>query len=697
MKLYLDLETRSAAKLNQRGVMAYVNDPAFEVLICSWAVDNAPVRAWNVLAEPDNMPERLRSVLSDPEVRLVIHNSSFDLRCMSMSPSFQRFNLSTSRVDDTMVQALAHGLPGDLATLSELFKLGGLSKMKEGKALIQQFCVPIYGQHVEFYDHTTNPKDWSMFVEYAKRDIEAMRAIHKLMPTVNYPGMEHKLWELDQVINSRGLPVDLELAEAADEAAQCERLALNDATHRATHGEVGAATQRDALLMHMATEHDVWLPDLKADTLERYLERPDLPDAVRGLIELRQQASLNTAAKYRRVIQRAMNGRLYDTMQMFGASRTGRDAGRVFQPQNLRRPNRWKGLEGQELDRAIENDVGAIKAGVAHLLDSNVMDLLGNCIRGVIRASKGKKLVVADLSNIEGRGLVWLAGERWKLDYFYKYDEGLIEFDNYVMAYARAMDVEPSKVDKYMRAIGKVMELGLGYSGGVAAFLTFAAVYHLDISELADAVWRTANPVIIGQASDKFEWAKENGYTAGLDQRQYAACEYLKQQWRSAHPMTERFWGDLEGAFRTCIDNDLQTVRVGLLKFRRQKNWLYIQLPSGRVLTYLQPKVIDGDCTFVGRDSFTKRIERIKTYSGKLAENVTSGTARDVLMHRLPDVEEAGYRVVLRVHDELVCEVPDSPEFTPERLAEIMSRPFPWSDGLPLAADGFEAYRYRKQ
>lgn len=697
MKLYVDTETRSAINLKKAGVVKYVSDPYFRVLICTWAIDDSPVRVWQPV-HGERMPKRLFNALKNEDVTLVMHNSAFDRRALNASSDFLSVNVTAERIHDSMVQALAHGLPGDLDTLSELFRLGDMGKMKEGKKLIQVFCVPARNKKaVAFYNKSTHPKDWDTFVKYAKNDVEAMRKVSKLIPTLNYPNKEHRLWVLDQDINGRGLPVDIELAEAAAKEAGEEKIRLNAQTKAVTDGAVTAATQRDALLLHLAVEHDVWLPDLKADTLESYAQKPDLPEAVRRLIQLRQDSSLTTAAKYLRVLERAADGRLYDTMQMYGASRTGRDAGRVFQPQNLMRPTRWKGLEGASLDQAIEADVQSIKDGTASLFESNVMDLLGNCVRGVIRAPKGKKLVVADLSNIEGRGLVWLSGEEWKLRYFRSYDKGQVEFDNYVMAYARAMNEPASTVDKYQRAIGKVMELGLGYSGGVAAFLTFAAVYRLDIGELAGAVWQTADPVEIGQASDKFEWAKEHGYSAGLPQRQYAACEYLKQQWRKAHPETCQFWAELDNAFRKCIGADRTTVKVrDHLAFRREGHWLYIRLPSGRCLTYLQPKVIDGECNFIGKDPYTRRIERIKTYCGKLAENVTSGTARDVMFHRLPDVEAAGYKVVLRVHDELVCETPDSDEFTAEGLSEIMTRPFDWSEGLPLAAAGFETHRYRK-
>lgn len=695
MKIYLDTETRSEVPIRQ-GTARYVRGKYFKPLLVPWALDDGPVKLWSPCrGEP--MPVRLKLALAKPEAKLIFHNSTFDRNVINQSMLFGRV-ISAEEIVDTMVQALAHCLPGALGKLSEIFGLeNDLAKEKDGKALIQQFCVPVRGRDdVAFYDWTTHPDDWARFERYAVSDILAMREVHKRMPTMNYPDLEHGIWALDQRINDRGLPVDVELAEAAMVAAAAERKVLNASTAELTNEEVQAATQRDKLLKHIAKEHDVWLPDLKTSTLERRLDDPELPTDLRELMILRLQSSKNSAAKYRRLVQHQAEGRLSYTMQMYGAMRTGRDAGRVFQPQNLMRPTMWRGLSGAELEAAIAADVAAIKSGMVEWFHSDVMDVLGNCIRSSIIAKPGRKLVGADLSNIEGRGLVWLSNEQWKLDYFRRYDAGEIKYDNYVMAYAKAMNVSPADVDDYMRQIGKVMELGLGYGGGVAAFITFANVYRLDIQELATAVWSTGDQARLRECANKHEWAKSNGYHAGLNEFQYAACEYLKQLWREAHPLTVDFWAELENAFRMATAYAGENFKVGRLIFRRQGQWLYVRLPSGRCIVYLQPKIINNNCTFVGQDPFTKQFKRVKTYSGRLSENVTSGSARDVMFHRLPDVEAEGYPVVLRVHDELLAETEDSPEYSGEGLAEIMARPHPWSDGLPLAAAGTEMHIYHK-
>ena len=199
---------------------------------------------------------------------------------------------------------------------------------------------------------------------------------------------------------------------------------------------------------------------------------------------------------------------------MYGATRTGRDAGRGLQPQNLRRATLWK--DADDIEAAIEQDIEAVKAGAISMVTNNTMHVLSDLVRSVICATPGHKLVVADLSNIEGRGLAYLAGEEWKLQYFRDYDAGKIKFDNYKMAYAKAMNIRPEDVTKDGRQIGKVQELGLGYEGGVKAFLTFAAVYRLDIAVMADAVWASGDLARLEDCKRKYDWAKEHGYHAGL-------------------------------------------------------------------------------------------------------------------------------------------------------------------------------------
>lgn len=699
-KVYLDVETRSATGIN-RGVYNYAADEHFAVILVQWAVDDGPVYLWEPQAEP--MPSRIARLLKDPsQHRWVIHNSTFERVTMA---SEGIIDLKSEWIIDTMIQALSHALPAALGDLCEVFGLEkeGKAKQKDGRELIKLFTMPrTKDGEVYFNDKKSHPAEWQRFREYGRMDVVSMREVHKKMPTWNYPdGVEYDIWLQDQKTNDRGLPMDMELAHAAIETAVLERGVINKQTAKITGGVIASATKGKALIEHIKEAFGIELPNLQRATVEYLLDDPDTPPKLRELANLRIAASRNAASKYHPVIRNATSkGRLHNTIQFMGASRTGRDAGRVFQPQNLMRPTLWRGLKGHALDTAIAYDITVVKALCADLLSDDVMELLGNLTRSLIVAPKGKKFSIADLSNIEGRGLVWLSGEQWKVDYFRAYDRGEIKFDNYQVAYANAMNVPVESVDGYMRAIGKVMELGLGYGGGVAAFLTFAAVYNLDLTELADAVWATGNRMELGEALGKYEWAEENGYHGGLEPHEYSACEYLKTKWRLAHPKTVEFWRNLEDAFKAAINYERKVYSVegtgGKLKMLRQGGWLRIQLPSGRCLVYANPRIEeDGSITFMGRDPYTGRWTRLPTYGGRLSENVTSGAARDVMFHNLPKIEAAGYPIILRVHDELVAEVPDTDEYNHEELAKMMSTPHDWCLDWPLAAAGFDTHRYR--
>lgn len=332
---------------------------------------------------------------------------------------------------------------------------------------------------------------------------------------------------------------------------------------------------------------------------------------------------------------------------------------------------------------------------------SSIMELTANAVRGCIVAPPGRKLVVADLSNIEGRGLAYLAGEQWKLDAFRRFDAGAGP-DLYKVAYARAFGVDPNFDHKtkegYMaRQIGKVQELGLGYEGGVAAFLTFAAVYRMDLAAMADAVHNTAPKEALAAAYGMWEWAEKKRRTLGLERNIYVACEVLKKAWRDAHPETVSLWSELADAVRKAVLNPGVPIDVRQLRVQRDGAWLRIRLPSGRCLCYIKPDVDeDGQITYWGVNQYTKQWGKIKTYGGKLTENVVQAWARDVLASGMPWVESNGYEIVLTVHDELLTETPDTEEFNSDNLAKMMSAPPAWAADCPLAAAGFETYRYRK-
>jgi DNA polymerase len=708
--LWFDCETFSECDLKAHGTHRYAEHLSTEITVAQWAIgDGEPEVADMTTFDTDCLPVILRKMLNDPTVTVIAHNSAFD---RTLLRNCWGVDVPIERWQDTMIQAMAHGLPGGLDKIGQIVGLeADLAKDKRGRELIQLFCKPRpKNSTLRRATRESHPKEWAEFLEYSRQDIVAMRAIGTRLPTWNFRAghTELDLWHLDQRINDRGVAVDLALADAAIDAVAIEQKRLKAAVHEATDGLVHNASKRDQLLAFICAEYGVNLPDMKADTLRRRIEDPDLPEGVKLLLSIRLEATKTSTAKYKALVNAtSADGRLRNTLQFAGAQRTARWAGRIFQPQNLPRPDvghmadhfgvTVKNLTDELKEEYEHQAIESLKGGYPDVVFTDVMQLTTNAIRGCIVAPPGKKLVISDLSNIEGRGLAFLAGERWKLKAFAEFDAGTGE-DLYKVAYGRSFNIDPKEATGQKRQIGKVMELGLGYEGGVAAFLTFAAVYQMDLEDLAKAVYATASNEAMENALGMWKWAKSKKRTLGLPENIYVACEILKRAWRDAHPQTCALWKAAGDSVRAAIANPGETFPIGdHLKARRDGAWLRIRLPSGRYLCYINPKVDDdGQITYFGVNQYTRQWGAIKTYGGKLIENCTQAFARDILASSMPGIELLGYQIVLSVHDELLTETPDTDEFSVEQLSALMSEAPHWAKGIPLAAAGFETYRYRK-
>lgn len=669
--LYLDLETYSVIPI-KHGVHKYCERAI--VLLWAYAVDDGPVQLWDAANDP--MPPPLACVLGNAHsYTFCAHDSQFDRNVLEATKMLPKGLLWR----DTMVRALAHGLPGGLDMLCQIYNIKeDLAKHKEGKKLIHLFCKP--NKNGGRNTKQTHPVEWKAFCAYAKNDIIAMRELDKKIPKWNDSVEERALWYLDQKINDRGFAVDLDLANAAIKACSEAKDKRDKRTQEMTGGTVNAASQRDAMLKHMLEEYGVDLPDLQIATLTRRPEDPDLPEPVKELIALRLQSAATSTKKYQVVVDSTcMDGRMRGTLQYCGANRTGRWGGRLFQPQNLPRPK----FKHDEIDFGIE----ALKSGVADLVYDNIVDIASSAIRGIIVAPNGKKLVISDLSAIEGRVLAWLAGEQWKLD---AYANGE---DLYVLAYAKAFDMDPTDVTKAQRQLGKVLELALGYQGGVGAFLTFARGYNVNLNELT----AIKLPKKVQEECEVFyDFAKQKKQTHGLEKDVFIACDGIKRLWRESNPNIAAFWVDLENICKRVITEPNKYLGASRITASKINNWLRMQLPSGRYLCYAGSKIEDGKISYLGINQYSRKWCRLNTYGGKLAENLTQATARDIIAHGMTLAEREGYKVVLHVHDELITEAFDESSFTHEELSKLMSTNPDWAKGLPLDAKGFESYRYRK-
>lgn len=708
MKLWLDLETRSPIPI-KRGLSLYATK--VEVIMAQWAIDDGPVVIEDLTTHGSRVIEpsaRLQKAIRDAD-EIWAHGAEFEQIMLLAQEWYQRFNVPATKWRCTMALARMHGLPGGLDKLSTIFKLGlEEAKDKRGHELIMIFCVP--RKDGKFNDKYTHPNEWVEFLHYGGMDITSMRAVYRKCPKWNATSYMWRVWQLDQKMNRKGIAVDLLLCTGAVEKTTTAKKRLKDRVTDMTLGAVEAATQRNRLLRYME-EYGVTLPDLTADTVERRLEDESLPEHIKELLRIRQQASKASTAKYQRALNQAVDGRLRNLLVFCGATRTGRWAGRTFQPQNLPRPK----FKQWEIDTAIEffrtgNKKLTLGKGARQVLEllkeANTLGLAASCLRGIMVSAKGKKLTVADLANIEGRYMAWIAGEEWKLEAFRRYDrkEGP---DLYKVAYARAFNIDPNDIadeGDWRRQIGKVMELALQYYGGVGAFLTMAETYSLRLEDLAKAAWPVLPEWVKIQAAKDYQKAVKRGRTYDISERIWIVCQALVLLWRKAHPAITAFWKELEDGVRSAVKKPGVVQRAGKVEIDRYQKWLRLKLPSGRYLSYPAMHIAKdfsdfndfGSLKFTGVNPYTKQWGRIATYSGKLAENIVQGGSADILMDGLLAADDASYDPVLSVHDEVIAEPPDRPEFTDKGLSKLMTESSAWAVGLPLSAKGFTGYRYKK-
>lgn len=335
-----------------------------------------------------------------------------------------------------------------------------------------------------------------------------------------------------------------------------------------------------------------------------------------------------------------------------------------------------------------------------------------------------RKLVVADLSNIEGRMLAWVSDEQWKLLAFRAYDAGTGP-DLYNVTAVSIIGGDPWKVEKKNRNVfGKVPDLASGYMGGVAGYQTFAHAYGVRMADYWDVIQKMIDPVHVSKARDNLEkWGRPQLESLEIDEIEWLASETCKLAWRARHPATVAFWYALQDAARNAIRawgtifEAGPYIRVRCVRNHNQR-WMVVQLPSGRFLTYFDPvlyykgkplahpenlsdrELRDCDLSYMGEASeqgkTTRQWTRVFTHGGKMTGNVCQTLARDILAPALLDAEKKGYVPVLTVHDEIITETPDTPDFNVAGLTKILATNPPWAKGLPLAAAGFEAYRYKK-
>mgnify|MGYP004461793843 FL=1 len=690
MLVFADIETYNQTPIS---VGTYRYAETAELLLFGYAISDGPAKVWDATSE--EMPEDLRAALEAADTRFVFHNGmQFD--AVVLSHVLPQYDWSPKRIIDSMVIAYEHGLPGALADLCKVFGLDeSESKMADGSRLVNLFCKPLPSNWKDRRATKANrPADWELFKEYCRMDIVSMREVFKRLPKFNCTKEEREIQLTDAAINRRGYLIDQELAKGALRLDKDHKEGLAARTAELTKGEVTRATQRDAMIKFIEKQYGWRLSSMTKAEVERKIDADDVPEPVKDLLRLRLASAATSATKYEKVLDAVSpDGRLRGTLQFRGAMRTGRFAGRIFQPQNLARP----AFKEAGFFEAID----LIKAGVAESFYEDVRPVLSTCLRGLIIAPNGKTFAVADWSNVEGRVLAWLAGEEWKLKAFRDFDAGH-GHDLYKMTYGKTFGIRPEDVTKPQRQMGKVLELALGYGGGAGAFVTFANGYGMNLKAVADDIYAALDPVIVAEADKSWDWFVKNNRTCDLDKHTFVAVDAVKRAWRLANPHIAEFWDLVGTACINAIENPgiEFPVRRGI-EAKYDGQYLTVRLPAGRKLVYAKPRINDeqsGSFTYLGIDQKVRKWCRLETHGAKCVENIVQATSCDLLCGALVRLEKTGMCPVMHVHDEIVCEVPEAKgQEAYAHLAEIMTNPDRTVyEGLPLAVDGFVGNRYKK-
>lgn len=644
--LSIDIETYSPLDLRQHGVYAYAAHPEFEILLFGYAFDDDPVQVID-LAQGEKLPQELQNALYDPEILKTAFNASFERTCLS---AFLGSVTPPEQWSCTAVWARELGLPATLESVGIVLGLPeDKQKLKTGKALIRYFSIPCKPTKTNGM-RTRNlpqhdPERWQLYKEYNAGDVVAERAIRKKL--AHYPILpsEQTLWEHDQRINDRGVGVDLVFAEQAIRMDEVIKARLLDSARELTGLDNPKST----------AQLKGWIEDTAGITVESLNKKSiagvradaDHEDVDR-MLDIRAGLAKTSTEKYKAMQRTACEDhRIRGLTQFYGASRTGRWAGRLVQMQNL--------PQNKMPDRDLDIARQLVRAGdltTMELLFDDISGTLSQLIRTAFIPRKGHRFIVADFSAIEARVIAWLSGEQWRMDVFNTH--GKI----YEASAEQMFHLPPGSVKKGdpMRQKGKIAELALGYGGSVGALKSMGALE-------------------MGLVEDELK--------------------PLVNSWRAANPAITKFWWDTDAAARRTIQTKAPTTLPFDMGFFKKGPLLKLRLPNGRELSYVKPAIVDDSITYEGNIQSSGAWGRIESYGPKLVENIVQAVARDCLAEAICRLENNGFPVVFHVHDEVICEVPEGVSSAKE-LSAIMSEPIAWADGLPLRADAYECEYYRK-
>lgn len=641
--LSIDIETFSTTDLTKSGVYRYVEDNNFQILLFGHSVDHGPVRVID-LACGEKIPADIIAALDNPSVIKWAFNAQFERTCLSKLVGHQ---LAPEGWHCTMIWAATLGLPLSLEGVGTVLGLEK-QKLKEGKDLIRYFCVPCKATKVNdgrTRNYPVNDKEkWELFKSYNARDVETELAIQDKLARFPVPEYVWEQYHLDQQINDAGIALDMELVE---KAIDCDKAFKKKHMDRAR-----LLTGLDNPNSPIQLKEWLESKGVKVESLAKAAVKEMLAEAdgeVEEVLQLRQLLAKSSVKKYA-AMEHAVchDGRARGLIQFYGANRTGRYSGRLVQVQNL--------PQNHISDLKVARNL--IKTGDfdgAELLYDSVPNVLSELIRTAFVPKPGNKFLVADFSAIEARVIVWLAGEKWRMDVFATHGK-IYEASASAMFH---IPIEEIKKGSPLRQKGKIAELALGYGGSVGALTAMGA---LDM----------------GVAEEELK--------------------PLVDAWRKSNPMITKLWWDVDKAAVTAI-KEKKPVKLQGLIFEYVSGILFIRLPSGRRLAYVKPRLFEND---FGRENISyegvgesKKWMRIPSYGPKFVENIVQGIARDILAETMNRLVDAGYHIVMHVHDECVIEAPLDTDL--ETICNLMGHTPVWAQGLLLRADGYECEFYKKE
>ncbi len=643
--LSIDIETFSTYDLSKCGVYKYVEDPKFEILLFGVSINGGEVTVYD-LKKGDTLPDYLVEALLSNDVIKWAYNALFERICISKYLGLKEGSyLDPASWRCTMIWSATLGLPFSLGQVGTVLGIDK-KKLEEGKDLIKLFCVPCTPTEKNHYKTRYLPSDypesWELFKKYNKRDVEAELSIKDRISKFPVPDFVWDEYHIDQRINDRGILIDEELAMSAIKIDEYMKDKLSNEMIRIT-GIDNPNSPVQLKEWFKSKGYDI--DDLGKKAVSKLKEEITEPDVLE-VLKLRSQLAKSSIKKYEAMINaKCADGRVRGTFQFYGANRTGRFSGRLIQLQNLPRND----IEDLEDARYLvkTNDIEMLE-----LLYDDIPSLLSQLIRTAFIAKDNHKFVVADFSAIEARVIAWLAGESWRIESFKKGE------DIYCASASQMFGVPVVKhgINGELRQKGKIAELALGYGGSVGAL---AAMGALDM---------------------------------GLKEEE---LKPLVDAWRSSNPHITKFWWEVDRVIKEVIVNR-SSKKIYNIRFTCKSGMLFIELPSGRSLAYVKPKIMDIN----GREQITyegigenKKWMRLESYGPKFVENIVQAISRDILCNSMKTLID--YDVVMHVHDELIIE--SNPDLGVDYICKEMAKLPDWADGLLLVADGFESEFYKKE